>query len=155
MAQSIVNLRLQDSESDVTFAPFPVWLPSGLTVVQYQAFVTALAPLLDAVTGAKIIAADVLIGLTLPGGLKGTPEAGILNERGGLVGMSTDGTHNDSFRVPAITTSIMPGNAFSIADTDVAALIAEMVTGEAPAVPQTRDGFAWVAGLYGKKSFRR
>jgi len=155
MAVSIANIRLQDSESDVRFAAFPTYLPTGLTVVQYQAWITALAPLLDAVTGSVLVDASITVDLTLPGGLKATPVAGALNERGGLIGWDTTGNYGDSQRIPAILQTIMTGDSFSLSDADIVALTTLMQVGSGSAIPTNRENKAWVTPLYGKKSFRR
>lgn len=157
MAVNTINFRLQDAESDVRRATAPIYVPTGFTLAQYQTFATAAAPILDAVTGSVITDIDLNVALTVPGsGIKTTPVANALNERGGLLGMDTSGQFNDSFRIPAILWSIMTGDDFSLADTDIAALALLLTAGDSVVFPRTREGFTYSgAGLYGKKSFRR
>jgi len=156
MAVNTINFRLQDSESDSKLATFPLYVPTGFTLAQYQTFADVAAEVVDNVTGSEIVGIDMTLALTLPGGLKGAPVAASLNERGGIVGMENAGQFNDSVRIPAILVSIMSGDEFSLADTAIAALTLLLTAGNAVIFPRTRDGFVWEGtGLYGKKSFRR
>jgi len=156
MAVNTINIRLQDSETDSQLATFPLYVPTGFTLAQYQTFFDAAAEVVDNVTGSEIVAADITLALTLPGGLKASPVAASLNERGGIIGMENAGQFNDSVRIPAILTSIMSGDSFSLSDTAIAALTLLLTAGDSVIFPRTRDGFAWEGtGLYGKKSFRR
>ena len=156
MAVNVINYRLQDDESDVKRQAVPIYVPTGFTLAQYQSFSNTFAPLLDAVTESAIAEIELTVALTKTGlGLKTTPTAGALNERGGIIGMSNAGQWGDSVRIPAILHTIMSGNEFSLSDTDIAALISGLLLGDTTVIPRTRDGFTWTAGLYGKKSFRR
>jgi hypothetical protein len=155
MAVNTITLRTQDDESDTKQAAFPIYVPTGFTLAEYQAIVTVGAPLLDAVTESQIVSADMSIALTLPGGLKGAPVASALNERGGLVGWDTAGQFADSYRIPAILHSIMSGNEFAVTDTLIAALNSFFILGTTTVIPRTRDGFTWTAATYGRKSLRR
>jgi hypothetical protein len=157
MAVNTINVRLQDAESDTKRATVPIYVPTGLTLAQYQAFATTAAPIIDAVTGSLITDIDLVVALTKPGsGIKTTPVDNSLNERGGLIGMDTAGQFNDSIRIPAILWEIMTGDSFSLEDDAVAALTLLLTAGDGTVFPRTRDGFTFSgAGLYGKKSFRR
>jgi hypothetical protein len=156
MAVNTINYRLQDDESDTKFATIPIYVPTGFTLAQYQTFADAQAPLIDAITGSKIAAIDLSVALTPVGGLKATPVTDTVNERGGLIGMETAGQFNDSVRIPNILWSIMTGDNFSLADTDISAFVLSLTAGNGVIFPRNRDGFVWEGtGLYGKKSFRR
>lgn len=155
MAVNTINFRLGDSEEDSKQATLPLYVPTGFTLAQYQAFADVAAPLIDAVTGSEIEDIDMTVALALPAGLKGAPLAASLNERGGLIGLDTAGQFNDSVRIPAIRTTIMPGDTFPLTQADVANFIAFLLAGDAVVIPRNRDGFVFNAGLYGKKSFRR
>jgi hypothetical protein len=155
MAVNIITLRTQDDESDTKQAAFPIYVPTGFTLAEYQAVATNAAPLLDAVTESQIVAADMTIALTLPGGLKGAPVASALNERGGLVGWDTAGQFGDSYRIPAILHSIMSGNEFAVTNPLIDALNQFFILGSGTVIPRTRDGFTWTAPTYGRKSLRR
>jgi len=157
LAVNTINFRLQDGESDTRRATMPFYVPTGLTLAQYQAFATTAAPIVDAVTGSLITDINLDVALTVPGsGIKTVPVADTVNERGGLIGMATAGQFDDSIRIPNILWSIMTGDSFSLADTDIAALTLLLTAGDGVVFPRTRDGFVWEGtGLYGKKSFRR
>jgi len=156
MAVNTINIRLQDAETDSQLATFPLYVPTGLTLAQYQSFADTAAEVVDNTTGSEIVGIDMVLALTLPGGLKATPVAASLNERGGLIGMETAGQFNDSVRIPGILVSIMSGDEFSLADTAIAAMTLLLTAGDGVVFPRTRDGFVWEGtGLYGKKSFRR
>ena len=156
MAVNTINFRLQDAESDSKLATFPLYVPTGFTLAQYQTFVDAAAPVLDDVTGAEIVSIDTALAMALPAGLKAAPVAASLNERGGIIGMETAGQFNDSVRIPAILNSIMTGDSFSLSDPDIAALTLLLTAGDGVVFPRNREGFVWEGtGLYGKKSFRR
>lgn len=156
MAVNIINLRLQDSESDTRRATVPFYVTPSLTIAEYQAFVATAAARLDAVSGAKIVAADMVLALTVPGGLKATPAAGSLNERGGLIGMDTVGQWPSSVRIPAILPTIMSGDSFSLTEPAIADFIDLLSAGVPPVFPHSREGDLFLGtGLYGNKSFRR
>lgn len=155
MAVNTINFRLMDDEEDSKLATFPLYVPTGFTLAQYQTFADTMAPVIDAVTGSEITDIDINVALTLVSGLKTGPVTNALNERGGIIGFDTAGQFNDSIRVPAILPSIMAGDTFLLTDTDVANLVAAMIVGDTVVIPRTRDGFTWSSALYGKKSFRR
>lgn len=156
MAVNTINVRLQDDESSPKRATLPLYVPTGFTLAQYQTFYNAAAPLVDDLTGSKIASADLTVALTQPAGLKASPVADTINERGGLIGMETAGQFNDSVLIPNILWSIMSGDEFSLADPAVAAFILLLTAGDGVVFPRNRHGFVWEGtGLYGKKSFRR
>jgi hypothetical protein len=157
MAVNTINFRFRDAESDVKTAALPLYVPTGLTLAQYQAFATTAAPLLDAASEAQLVGADMFIGLTVPdAGVKDAPVANALNERGGILGMETAGQFNDSIRIPAILWDLMTGDEFSVLATEIAAITLLLTAGDGVVFPRNREGFVWEGtGLYGKKSFRR
>jgi len=157
MAVNTINFRLQDGESDLKRATLPFYVPTGLTLAQYQSFATTAAPLVDAVTGSLITDIDLNVALTVPGsGIKTAPIADTVNERGGLIGMDTAGQFNDSIRIPNILWAIMTGDSFSLSDPDISAFTLLLTAGDGVVFPRNKDGFVWQGtGLYGKKSFRR
>lgn len=157
VAYDRINFRVKDSESDTKEATYWVNIPTGHTVAEIQAYANAIAPEVDALTGGKLMSADVTLALTLPGGLKATPVAGILNERGGLITFDTTGVRAQSVRIPAMDTDIMPGDSFSLAENHVAALITRLTTATTAANirPVADDGYQFVTAVGAKKSFRR
>jgi len=146
--------RLKDAETDSKLASVPLYVPQGDTIAHYQAMFDEYAELLDNVTGSQIMEASITIPLVLPGGLKATPVAASFNERGGLVQWDTDGQWSDSFRIPAILTSIMSGDTFLLTGA-IGSLNSFLIAGDGIVIPKTRDGFEWVQALAGVKSFRR
>lgn len=150
-----INTRLRDAESDTKFETVPLRLPTGLTLAQIETWFDAYAPELDATTGSVLVDAHVIIPLTLPGGLKTDPVALTTNERGGLIVFTTDGTHGDSFRIPNILFSLMPGQEFDVSTGDVADLVTRLTTTTNASRPVTADDFQYVEALKGKKSRRK
>jgi hypothetical protein len=157
MAVNTINYRFQDSETSEKLATLPIYVPTGHTLAEYQAFADAAGSVLDNVSGAKIVAADLVLALSLTNmGIKANAVAGHINERGGLIGMENAGQWNDSIRIPAILNTLMSGDEFNLADPLVAAVTLMLTAGNGVVFPRTRDGFVWEGtGLYGKKSFRR
>lgn len=155
MAVNQVVYRLQDSESDVRFAAFPTYVNQGETLANYLVYAQAMALVLDAVTGSKLVGCDLTLALALPGGLKANPVAASLNERGGIIGFDTSGQFGDSVRIPAILTTIMSGDTFLLTDPLIDDLITQLGLAVNGVTPSTREGFSWDTATYGKKSFRR
>lgn len=152
-------VRISDSETDTRLATVPVYLPTGLTLAEIQAYSDLVVAEIDDITGGKVEAVEVTLSLDLPGAIKGAAEAGVLNERGGLIPFTTSGPRGDSVRIPAIKTTIMPGDSFAATQADVAALITRLTTSTdisgTGVQPQTANGFNWLVASDGKKSFRR
>ena len=155
MPQTQIVLSVKDSEVDSREASVPFFVPAGDTLAHYQSYADAACEALDNVTGSQIMSAQLVLDLTLPGGIKVAPVAASLNERGGLWVMNTSGPYGDSFRVPAILTSIMAGDTFDITAGAANALRTFLIAGDGVVITKTRNGFDFVAGVTGKKSFRR
>lgn len=157
MAHNTIVFRVKDIDADSQLAAFPVNVPSGLTIVQYQAYADAVAPELDNVTEGFIQSIDLLVSLTLPGGLAGVAIGGSQNERGGLITFSTPIPKKFSQRIPAIKHTIMAGDSFSLAQADIAALVTRLTTATTAAAirPVTDFEENMSAALSGKKSQRR
>lgn len=157
MAVNTIVFRFQDSESSPKLAALPIYVPTGHTLAEYQAFADAAGTVLDNISGAKIVNADLNLALSLTNmGIKANAVAGHLNERGGIIGMETAGQWNDSIRIPAILNTLMSGDSFNLADPLVTAVTLMLTAGNGVVFPRNRDGFVWEGtGLYGVKSFRR
>jgi len=157
MAVNTINFRFLDSETDSKPATLPIYVPTGHTLAEYQAFADAAGTVLDNLSGAKIDEVELVLALSKTNmGIKASAVAGHVNERGGLLGMANAGQWKDSIRIPAILTSVMSGDAFSLVDPLVSPVILMLTNGDGVVFPRTRDGFVWTGtGLYGKKSFRR
>lgn len=157
MPYNTIAVRIKDAELDTREATLPLYVPQGNTVAEYQAWFDAIAAEIDAVTEGQIVEATLTIGLTLPGGLKASPVASSLNERGGLISFDTTGPRRDSVRVPAMDTTIMPGDSFSLTDPAVAALITRLTTATTAAniQPVTAQDYQYSSAVAAKKSFRK
>lgn len=107
MAYDTINFRVADSEGGRT-ATYPHRVAAGLSREDLQTEVDAMAELLDNVTAGQIVSVDVEISLDLPAGLKATPNALSVNERGGLVSFTTTGPRGDSVWIPAVLPSLAP-----------------------------------------------
>lgn len=157
MAVNTINFRFDDAETDSKNATLPIYVPTGHTLAEYQAFADVFGELLDNASGAKLVEAELVLALSTTNmNVKANPTAGHVNERGGLIGMATSGQWNDSIRIPAILTSIMSGDSFSLVDPLISPIILGLTNGNGVVFPRNRHGFTWVGtGLYGEKSFRR
>jgi hypothetical protein len=150
-------IRIRDAETDSPDATIPIYLASGLTLAQVQTYADAILPEIDALTEGQIVEASITFNLTLVGGLKSTPDALSLNERGGLITFDTTGPRADSVRIPAMQHTIMGGDSFNLEDDDVAALITRLLTATTAATirPRTSQDYQFSAARSGKKSLRR
>lgn len=152
---NILSAQIQDSEQDTKTVSVPFYLPNGFTVAQVQTWADNALAKLDAVIGGQLMSAGVTFGLTLPSGAKSSPVAASLNERGGLITFNTSGPRNDSFWIPGILPAIMPGDSFSLSQTDIAALITVLTTTTNSIRPRTAQDYNYTAARKGSKSIRR
>jgi len=157
MANDVITLRTQDSESGADYGAIPIYIPHGFTTVQLEAWLALAAAEFDAALNVKIVSADLTMPMTLPGGLKASPVANSLNERGGLLSFLTSGDYADSIRLPGILTSLMPGDEIAITNTLITNIVTRMTTATTtPNIrPVTKNSFNWVSLRSGKKSLRR
>lgn len=161
MALQTVVFHIIDAESNSPMASIPINFDSTVALADVAAAAQALAPLIDAVSGGLIDSADLTLPIDLSGvsGLKSTAETSIANERGGLITFDTTGPRADSVRIPAISFTKMPGNEFSLLDTDVAALVTYLHTDHtinAHTVRiKTSQGYDFVTARRGVKSRRK
>lgn len=158
VAYNTITFRTQDTETDGNKTKsIPVNLPTGHTLAEYQAWSDNAAPILDAALDAKIVAAELNLNLTLPGGLKGAAANNVLNERGGLLSFTTTGPRNDSVWLPGIKRSLMPGDAVNTASTEIQAVVTLLTTETTAADirPVTVQDYLFSDLLGGKKSIRK
>lgn len=159
MPYQVLNFRVKDSEVNNQLSTVPVYLPTETadTIVKIQTYVDEIALEIDAITGGVIESVDVTISLTLPGGLKSTADTGILNERGALLSFDTTGPRSDSVRIPAVKTTLMPGDDVATGDAAITALVTRLTTATTAAGirPRTVQDYAFNALRSGKKSFRK
>lgn len=157
MAYDVINFRLRDSETDAQAQSLPIYIPAGKTRAEINTYIAAIAPEIDALTGARIESVDVTLSFELPGGLKATPESGILNERGGLLTFDTSGPRADSVRIPAIKTALMPADSINTGATAVTNFVTRLTTETTAADirPVTAQDYNFTTLRRGKKSFRK
>ena len=157
MAYNTLVFRMKDSEQNTSEQSVPVNIPTGFTVAQIQTFVNEVAAELDAASGAQIAGVTVTLNLDLPAGLKNAPDTGILNERGGLITFDTSGPRSASFRIPAIKTTIMPGDSFALNNAAIAAIVNRLTTATTAANirPRTEQDYNYTAARKGSKSLRK
>jgi len=119
-------------------------LPDGLTIAQYQAFVTSHVPSLDDITGLKLNEASVTLALTMPA-VKATAVASSLSTAGANMSFDAAGTaYSHSIRIPAIRDELVSGKEINasvpvgVGPTTAAQWAADVITGETPALPSDR-----------------
>lgn len=152
-----ITYRTQDSETGADFGAIPIYFPTGFTLPELQTWSDLFAAELDAALNVKVVEAELIKALTLPGGLKGAAVANSLNERGGLLSFNTSGDYRDSVRLPGILTSLMPGDSIATANALITAIVTRLTTATTAATirPVTKNSFNWVELVAGKKSLRR
>ena len=157
MANDVITLRTQDSETGTDYGAIPLYVPHGFTVIELQTWLDLVAKEFDDAMNVKVVAADLLMPMTVVGTVKASPVANSLNERGGLLSFQTSDVYGDSVRLPGVKTALMPGDAIATSDTLITALVTRLTTQTTPANirPVTKNSFNWVALRAGKKSLRR
>jgi len=105
------------------------FLPPATTLVQAQGFMTGFAPLVDVIVGGVINEASVSFPLTLPGGLKSSPDVGATVHRGGLFGYDNPSPYKWSQYIPSLTPTLLIGEQVNVGDSDVGAYITAMESG--------------------------
>lgn len=158
VAYNTITFRTQDTETDGDKTKaLPINLPTGFTLAQYQAWATAAAPIIDAALDSKIVAIDMTVNLTIPGGLKASPANNVINERGGLLSFSTSGPRNDSVWLPGIAREFMQGDSIDTGATEIGAVVTLLTTATTAANirPVTFQDYNWVELLGGKRSMRK
>jgi len=159
MALVQIGVIVQDDDGDRSSVN--VTVPSGtLTLAAIVEFAQDMAALIDACTDGQIVEIHLVIGVSLPEGLKANPVAYSDVEKGALLSFDVAGTeYRHSIRIPAFVESKFAGKAVDDEDVDVAALIAALedgITEEAQLVaPSNRFELDLGTYIEGIKSFRR
>lgn len=86
----LISYGIVDAAGERRTLAIPI--PSGFTDAQITTFLQAFATNLDAVIGGVIADVNVRKSFTLPGGLKGSPDAGSDKRQGALLGFDAAGT---------------------------------------------------------------
>lgn len=150
MSYITINFRVADSEGGRN-ATYPHRIASGATLAEIQDEVDAFAELLDNVTAGQIVGVDVEVPMDLPAGLKATPNALSVNERGGLISFSTTGPRADSVWIPAVLPSLAPGEG----EFDVTAGAMDLFADKVIADARTVQDYAFLARKKGVRSLRK
>jgi hypothetical protein len=135
----------------------PIWVPAAATLTEINAFVTAGAPLLDALIDGQIIDAVVALSLTLPSGLKSAPVNGNRVREGALLSISATSTVYlfDSY-VPSVSNSHFNGDLLNLSDAAVTDWYTQMTgPGVGQPDPTDTDGNDLVAVERGVRTFRK
>jgi hypothetical protein len=149
-----VTYSLVDHKADVF--SLPVFVPTGGTIAQLQALSDAISAVLDAVTGCQIQSASVNLGLTLPGGLKGSPTANLDIEKGANFGFDAANTdYRHTIRVPAIPSAMVIGELVDLTHSDIIAFRDAILAGVAPSLPSDRYGNDLTSLLSARVTFRK
>lgn len=159
MAQSILSYTIQDADGDVKSVPF-YYPESAINAADLQDASDTLATFLDGVIDGKIIAANVTIGLDLPGTLKVSPVANSEVQKGALLHFRRAGqTRVYSIWIPAWTPAKFTGDVVNDGAAGVSTLTDAIVDGisEASGDILFSDEFGNDLSLYvdGEKTFRK
>lgn len=124
----VLSYTIQDAAGkQKTFAQY---IADGTTVADIQDIVNTGAPLLDAVVDGKIISAQVVLGLALPGGLKADAIDGNRVREGALLDYTADDTsYRQSFYVPSTRNSFFTAGTDDVANTGAMATFITFVLG--------------------------
>ena len=87
---SVVSFAIRDYVGGKKAVPF--YVPASMSLTDVQSGVTTMAAALDAAIDGSIDSVRVSIGLTLPGGIKGSPVNGHTVREGGLLGFDAQNT---------------------------------------------------------------
>jgi hypothetical protein len=151
---TLVSFRLIDDAGRVGHVNLYVY--DSPAIADIQTFVTSLAPLLDAVTGARIDNCTVASQLTLPGTLKAEAVANHPISWG--ANFSFD-IQNSQYRwtqhVPAIMQTLLTGDEVIVDAGDAKDYADLMIAGINPALPTDPDGGDLLSLIQAVVSFRK
>ncbi len=127
MADSnLVSLHLVDDAGNRK--TIEVFFPTSFTLAQLQGWATQFATDVDGAIGAVIEKMTVTLGLTIPGGVKSTPDAGSNAHVGGLATFDAAGT-TYSFGMYFPTWALFTGNDMDVTSGSAPDVITDLVTG--------------------------
>jgi hypothetical protein len=117
-------------------------IPTATTAANGITFAQNLAALVDAVIGGQIVGLSLCYGVSLPGGIKATPNANQDVEEGARFSFNTAANHKTSLRLPTfLETLILSGTKqVDLEDLDVDAFVDAMTAGLGGILPcDSRD----------------
>lgn len=128
-----IAYTIQDEKGESSTAFLNI--PTSFTIAQAIECAQDVGVLIDAVIGGQLTNIGLCYLVTLPGGIKATPDAGSDVEEGARFQFRTAANHLTRFRLPTFLEDlILAGtNTVDLADTDVDALVDAVVTGNAVA----------------------
>jgi len=133
-----------------------IYVPTGMTLAQLQAFADAALPDIDAVSGAKIDSVQVTKQLTLVAGLKASATAGHPIQQGANVSFDALNTaYRHTIRIPAVLESLCTGDVFNVASGAGATFATQITTGDGTVSPSDRYGNDLTAVIEGVVTFRK
>jgi hypothetical protein len=147
------NLTYTVRDSDSDRGTFRVNLPAATSQADVILFAQALASLVDKVTEGVVESIQATLGIALPSGLKATTVASDV-EHGARLSFATASGFTTSFRLPTIKDAMLVGKEVYQADTDMAALIAGIVTGLEGVAPCDQRGSDITSVVSAVESFR-
>jgi len=153
MADSLLSIKILDDAGKSK--TLPAFFTSSVTPANIQTFLTAFAPLADAVVDGVLESASLTLDLTLPSGLKSAPVEDSTVRRGATESFATPGRFDWSLYVPSFSLSKITGGNIDISDADVIAFNAAYVTGAGGFTPSNGLGLDLTALLHAMEAFRK
>lgn len=163
MALYNISYSLLDADGDTDTLAIKVKAENH-TIAQIQEAAQDFAVKLDAVTGSQITDISVTLSASLPGGLKGAPEANIENQMGATLSFTLDNSpYRDSIRIPGVLPALFAGKELITTQGAAVDQLVDMITtgitvttgGGAVVEPANRFEFEYAALASATKSFRK
>lgn len=152
-ADSRLTIVLQDAQGDRK--QVPVFFASTVTPANIQTYATAFIPLLEATELAQCVDAFVQLEITLPAGLRGTPDAASDVQEGGQLAFTTDSRYKFGVYIPALDPQFFTANAVDITDPAMVALQNAYTNGLGGVTPTDGHGVDVGAISTGKRVYRK
>jgi hypothetical protein len=151
---NLLSFTLRDIVGNTGNVVIPV--PIGLTLAQYQTFVTDQAAKLDDITGALVESANLSMALTLPAGLKaGAVASHYIGVGANMAYDAANTPYRFTVRIPAVLLSKVVGEAVDGADADVTVFNLNMTVGDGTVSPSDKYGNDLLSFLGGNLTFRK
>src|SRR6187549_120220 len=136
---SVLSYSIVDDDGNAK--SMPLYIPASVAISAIQSFSDTLAPLLDDCIDGVINAVTLMVGLTLPGGLKSSPVAGSNVQEGALWSFDvTASNYNFSIFVPAWAQTFFSGPQVTLEDTEPGLFATQIVSGSGGVTPTDRQG---------------
>lgn len=118
-----VLYSVRDSKDQVS--TFEINIPTSVTLAQATGFAQGIATLVNAVTTGVLTRVGIVVGVTLPGGIRVAALTNSDVEEGAKFQFNTLGGYKTGFRLPTFLETLIASNsrAVDLEDSDVAALV--------------------------------